>query len=195
MKMKKLFSVLLLPFLLIALVVGFCYCALFVEFKWSKNYIGQEAVKPYTNGKCINEMMPSIPEVGTPEKIEYKKYRAAQYIFSWDADYLFCQYTPEEYVQQKQQLEENYAFREDSITIQDYTFEPSAEIDGYHFRLLSDEGEYEPYITYPKFMVLVGYSDEEQQIIYLSTYDFDLDYITSLPEFIRQECGWNYIHR
>ena len=109
------------------------------------------------------------------------------------SDYLFCQYTPEEYALQKQQLDQTYRFREENITIDGYEFQPFVEMDGYHFRVLADDGEYDPYITYPKYMVLIGCSDEAHEIVYLSFFDTDLDYITSLPDFLNGECGWKHI--
>jgi len=32
-------------------------------------------------------------------------------------------------------------------------------------------------------------------IIYISFYDDDIDYLTSLSEFINDDCGWKYIRK
>jgi hypothetical protein len=39
-------------------------------------------------------------------------------------------------------------------------------VDGYHFRLLSAE-EYKQTIDFPEQLILIGYSDETREIVYL----------------------------
>ena len=62
------------------------------------------------------------------------------------------------------------------------------ELDGFEFQMLS-LSEYGLY--YPKEMVFIGVSEEDNAIAYVYYYDFDLDYISqSFPDFLIEECGW-----
>ena len=83
-----------------------------------------------------------------------------------------------------------YVFQTETITENESNCEPSAQVDGFEFRILSIE-EYDLY--YPKQVILIGYSDDDYEIVYASYCDWDLDYISSLQNFIISECGWKYI--
>lgn len=192
-RMQRIGKVILSIFLVILFVIAFLFSSLFVQFERVTHYTGEDAAKYYTSAENVNELMPSLSEIGNPLATEYIHFNAFQYIFLWDADYLICRYSPDKYELQKQKLEEKYSFREEPIAMESYEFEPTVEIDGYRFRVLDECEEYETHIWYPKYMVLVGYSDETQEIVYVSFFDTDLDYITSLTEFLQDECGWNYV--
>jgi hypothetical protein len=69
-----------------------------------------------------------------------------------------------------------------------YECEPVVELDGYTFRTLSLED-----FNYPKRLMFVATNDDTKQIVYLSFYDDDLDYIVSLEEFLMDDCGWKHI--
>jgi len=90
---------------------------------------------------------------------------------------------------QKALLDTTYTFQNDPMSVDEYTCEPTAKINGYLFRALSIE-EYELY--YPKRVILIATNDEENEIVYMVFYDDDLDYIESLPDFINNECGWKH---
>ena len=92
---------------------------------------------------------------------------------------MICQYAQEEYAIQKARLDSAYTFQEETITI-----------DGYQFKMLSVE-KYN--LSYPNNIILIGCSDATREIVYLEFYDFDLDIISSLEDFIIDECGWKYI--
>lgn len=152
-----------------------------------KRYEGNEAVQQYSNSVSESKLMPELSELGNPEKIEYYNLFSAFCIFSYETDGLICTYTQEEYLIQKVRLDTTYNFQTEK-TADDIL--PAVEIDEYQFRLLSID-EYDLY--YPKDVVLVGYSDDANEIVYIEFYDIDLDYITSLQEFIADECGWKYM--
>ncbi len=183
--MAIVFATLFVPAFLISLVYG--------QFDKIWRYSGQEAGQRYTEAEFLNELMPALTDIGEPLDMEYIHFRYNAFIFLGDTDYLICRYTPEEYQAQKAQLEKTYRFREDNITLHEYEFAPRAVLDGYQFRMADEIEASSPPFWYPKYMVLVGCSDETNQIIYLSYFDTDLDYITSIPDFLHTECGWNYI--
>ena len=66
--------------------------------------------------------------------------------------------------------------------------DPTVELDGYFFRTLSIEE-----FNYPKRLMFVATNDETNEIVYLSFYDDDLDYIVSLGDFLSDDCGWKHI--
>ena len=110
---------------------------------------------------------------------------------------LVCEYGEAEYLAQKAAIEEKYVF-ETRIDERDdyydqYVCYPYAEIDGFLFRRLADEEGAEMYSSYPKEVHIVGTNDETCEIVYLDFYDFDLDYIPDLTEFISKDCGWDAI--
>ncbi len=135
-------------------------------------------------------MMPELSELGNTTDIEHYNVFSAFYIFSTETDYLICRYTQEEYEIQKTRLDTAYTFQTETITDDYSNCEPMIEIDGYQFRMLSNEA-YDLY--FPKNIVLIGCSDEAREIVYLEFYDLDLDFVDSLKDFITDECGWKYI--
>ena len=140
-----------------------------------------------------NELMPSLEVVGHPTKMEYYDVFTKYFCFFSNADYLICRYDAEEYAQQKLQLDDRYIFQTQAMESCGYLCEPSEMVDGYHFRVLSTRGEYDPMVDYPWYMTLIAYSDEKQEIIYLTYHNTDIDYHTSLAEFLQEECGWRQV--
>lgn len=128
--------------------------------------------------------------MGETTNVEHYHVSSFAFIFSSETDYLICQYSQEEYETQKNRLNSVYTFQTETIKDRYSSCEPTAEIDGYQFKMLSiEQSEY----GYPKNVYLIGYSDAAREIVYLEFYDIDLDYIRSLKEFIIDECGWKYI--
>lgn len=106
---------------------------------------------------------------------------------------MICRYDQSEYLRQKALLDQKYTFQTDPMYSSDYVCQPTAQIDGYHFRLLSIEGDYQEYVEYPKHLTLIACSDQTNEIVYVSFRDDDLDDISSLEELISQDLGWTYV--
>lgn len=100
---------------------------------------------------------------------------------------MVCKYSEDEYLQKKSSLDEKYVFEIDDRTNK----EQITEIDGYYFRMLSI-AEYE--MNYPKEVVLIATNDKTREIVYISYLDWDIDTISSLDEFILNNCGWEHIN-
>lgn len=165
--------------------VGFCG---FQEYESIKCYENEELQEQYAEN--TNAFMPALTEISKPEKLEYYHYEGSGAIFQWKSQSLICKYSDEEYLQQKASLEEKYVFQTEIIKRDEYICESTIEIDGYSFRMLS-RTEYE--MDYPKDVVLIATNDATREIVYLSFYDQDLDYIDSLEGFILDNCGWEHI--
>ena len=191
--MKRIGKMAVTAVILILFVAAFLFAFTFGQHDKLKCYTGEEAAQQYRAAKDLNCLMPSLSEIGEPVDLEYYQLHASAAVyFVWDTYHLVCKYDAEEYVRQKELLEEKYVFQTDRMRDDHHSCEPTAEIAGYQFRVLSTEGEYGDDIYYPKRLVLIAYSDEAQEIVYLSFYDVDLDYISSLKEFINHDCGWKY---
>ena len=93
----------------------------------------------------------------------------------------------------KAELDEAYVFETQALESCGEVCEPTDELDGFFLRML-DTGKYRgSHLEYPKRLVLIGTNDETREIMYIAYYDFDLDYITSLSDFVYRKCGWEYI--
>ena len=176
--------------ILVLFAMVFQFFCLIAGWTQVKSYEGDEAVQKYSSLK--SEMLPKLSEVGETTNTEYHNVFSFIYIFSYETNYLICQYEQEEYENQKNRLDSTYIFQTETITDYDSNCEPMVKIGDYQFKMLSVEN-YDLY--YPKHVVLIGYSDNAREIVYLEFYDIDLDYIPSLKDFIIDEfgCGWKYI--
>lgn len=165
--------------------VGFCG---FQKYERIECYENEELQEQYAEN--TNAFMPELTEVSESEKLEYYHYEGSGAIFQWNSQSLICKYSDEEYLKQKASLEGKYVFQTDAIKWAEHICEPTIEIDGFSFRMLS-RNEYE--IDYPKKVGLIATNDETREIVYICYNDQDRDYIESLEEFILDECGWKHI--
>ncbi len=168
-------------------VCSFGFINTFGLYEELSRYENEEITTNYSD----NELMPSLSDIAEPEKMEYYEYFSSQMgFFTCDADVLICKYDDRTYEAQKAVLDEKYVFQNGPMSAYEYDCKPIAEIDDYVFRALSIE-EYDLY--YPKEVILIATNDTENEIVYMSFYDDDLDYIDSLEEFIMSDCGWKHI--
>ncbi len=139
--------------------------------------------------------MPKLSEIGQTQSIDYYDYFSTFLIyFTCDADALICKYSEEDYKTQKALMEERYIFQTEPMGWGDEICEPETVLDGYTFRALDVDGAYENELYYPKKLMFVATNDNLREIVYLSFYDGDLDYIDSLPKFLLDECGWEHMN-
>jgi len=136
--------------------------------------------------------MPTLTELASPENIAFCSYYSRAAIFDWCSCMLIVRYTPEDYVSEKAALQEKFTFQEEPLGWQELC-EPTAEVSGYTFRVLSVEGEYEHIYEYPYKMMLIGTNDKTHELVYLTFLDRDLDYIEDLATFILEDCGFRYV--
>lgn len=175
--------------LLIVFLCLFHFLNVFGKFEMLSHYEKDQIAEHYSQVKEDFPQMPSLSAVGQPIRMDYYDYFSQQMgIFTCDADHLICQYDAEGYIIQKTRLEEEYAFQVDVMSESGHDCEPAVELDGYHFRTLSIED-----FMYPKRLMFVATNDATKEIIYLSFYDDDLDYIVSLEDFLLDDCGWEHI--
>ena len=151
-------------------------------------YENQLVSKNYTD---LSDIMPKLSEIGKPEKIQYYDYEGVGFIFfDRNSDTLICQYNDEDYINQKKYIEETYVFQTEPMTAFEHSCPAELEIDGYYFKVLSIE-EYDMF--YPKELTFIATNDETNEIVYMSYFDDDLDYLDSLEGFINTDLGWKHI--
>ena len=139
----------------------------------------------------IAPFMPTLSDISQPEILEYYKYHSSQLVFfTCDTDTLICKYDEDEYLKQKELVSKNYVFESDMVGKLEHFCSPQTKVYGYEFKVL-DLDEYG--LLYPKELAFIATNDEENEILYMSFYDDDLDYIESLKEFIKTDCGFKHI--
>lgn len=173
------------------LSIFFQFCA---ETAMVKNHSGIHCEKLYSDSAAEISALPDLSEAGEFVNLEYYQVLQEGSIFSWESTCYIFSYTQEEYTIQRDGLEHSHSFQSEPIRDGESICEPSAEVDGYTFRLLSSE-EYKGTLYYPKKVMLIGYSDQNREIAYLIYQDPDIDYISDLARFIRNDCGWRYMNR
>jgi len=192
-KMRISVKIIVAIFILLVFVVMFLFGFVIGHFEVLSRYEGSEAIEYYASASQ-QSLLPSFDEVGQPHKIEYFEYYTSEFvIFTNDVHTLICQYTAAEYETQKALLEDTYIFQTAPMTAHEYSCNPTAKIGDYQFRTLAIDGTYGNAIDYPKYMYFVALNDKTYEIVYLSAYDDDLDFIQSLDRFIKVDCGWNRI--
>lgn len=192
-KMRIPVKIIVVILILLVFSITFLFGFTIGRFEKLSQYEGAKAIEHYTTASQ-QSLLPNLDQVGQPLKIEYFEYYTAGFIiFTNDVHTLICQYAASEYETQKALLEETYIFQTAPMTAYEYSCSPTAKIGDYQFRALATDGTYGNTIIYPKFMYFVALNDKTQEIVYLSAYDDDLDFIQSLEEFLKVDCGWNRI--
>lgn len=170
----------------IILIVGMLsYCTLRVI-----KYIDSRNIEHYKELTQSVDIMPKLNELGNYEDYSFKYHKDSHFIFFMEQAYtLKVTYDDENYEKEKEALEDKYIYRSKKFTSYgENNKEPYFSIDSFEFKILSDAYES---LGYPKDIIFVGTSDEENTIAYVYFTDTDLDYIdTSFEEFLRNSCGW-----
>jgi hypothetical protein len=179
----------ILSVLLLLLFVGlFLVMSMFVQYEQLRSYEKEEVAQRYARVEKDFSLMPSLSEIGEPTNVEYHDYYTSFLgIFNADVNCLVCGYSDVEYAVQKEQIEKTYVFQSGEL---EWVNGTEIEMDGYKFRLLSEE-KYN--LFYPKYMMCIATNDDTNEIVYLYFVDDDQDYIASLEDFINESCGWEHI--
>ena len=135
--------------------------------------------------------LPSVSQMGDYTELTSKHLHRDVLFLSSDTYILKAVYSEDIFDRQMEDFENNYKFQQTVIDNHgEKTIERDAffKLDGYDFRILALE-EYD--ISYPKQIVFVGFSSEENTIAFVSFFDKDIDYIgRPFEEFLIKECNW-----
>ncbi|MBO5357631.1 MAG: hypothetical protein J6A53_06460 [Clostridia bacterium] len=181
-KLKNVLKIIFGSVLTFILIVSFFVLFLYGYFEVLDTYEGTEVAENYKESGYFP--MPSLNEIGEPTKTEYYCFFSRYIVFfGSDTDTLICTYNDVDYNEQKKLLDEKYAYMEDK----------SISIDGYDFRFIEESEGDGYYISFPKYLMLVATNDASNEVVYISFQDDDIDYITSLKEFVLVDCGFRRI--
>ena len=188
---KRFLKILLSALIFVLFISSFPVAGFFGIFEELDVYKNEEVQSHYS----VNvERMPSLADISQAESIEYYDYHSSMLagFITCDCDTLICKYSNDEYLLQKELLDKKYVFQNEPLTTMpdEPECKPTVEVNGYTFRALSVD-EYE--LFYPKEVSFIATNDEENEILYMSFYDDDLDYIESMEEFILNDCGFKHI--
>lgn len=168
------------------------YLIILGPYREREYWTGNDALAKYQESAALFPY--AIPDIGQPDALEFQFYFKLFGIFFDTETYtLICHYTEPDYLAQKEHLEQTYRFHTEPLYgHENATLPAEHETDGYLFRFLSfDREEYG--LEYPKYMTLLGFSDDTHEIVYLYFDDDDLDYISSWDSFLTTDCGWDHI--
>ena len=186
----------ILSVVILGIFAGLFYLFLFAGYLRVNRYTGEEAVLRYTALQQEHRLLPELSQLTDAVDIEYWN-AVDNNLFASEANYLICSYAPEEYEAQKAELDAEYTFQTEPVTLRGDNCQPTAEIDGYVFRMLSVTAYSELGEVlakgYPKRVIQIGTSDQNKEILYMVFENYDLDSISSLEEILKDECGWKYI--
>lgn len=188
---KRFVRILLSVLILIAYILSFFAVGVFGLFEELDVYENEEIQSHYSaNVEC----MPSLSELSYAETLQYYDYFSTTLagFITCDSDTLICQYSEDEYLLQKELLDEKLVFQNEPLqAIADETeCDPVVKVNGYTFRALSID-RYN--LIYPKEFTFIATNDEKNEILYMYFYDIELDYIESMEEFILNDCGFKHI--
>ena len=192
---RGLLRAMVVTLLLIGLVALCLYYFLFGPLELFQRYENGEALelKDYYQEEVDGfPHMPDMLALGEAEHIVFCSYYRQVAIFRSSSCMLMVRYDRAEYDTRVAALPEQFVFQEGPFR-EGCTVAPSAEVNGYFFRVLSVAGEYEGVYRYPYKLMLVGTNDTTCEIVYLAFEDGDLDYIEDLSTFLLEDCGFRHV--
>ena len=133
------------------------------------------------------DFIPSRSASRQAEDIRCWYYSLESIVFYTRTCTLLCSYTPSEYESQKAELMAAYDFMEVPLGAESEGSQTWGELYGFDVGVL-DTGSY-----FPKLVYLAGFNDEAAEIVYVTYFDIDLDYIQSIENFLLSHCGWKYM--
>lgn len=142
-------------------------------------------------------VLPSLDELGEYMSVS-SLYHHDGGLFEWDAYDLVVKYPRDIYDDVKAEIEKKYTFEDEPLSyhygfrskysnIVKTTFPPSCQLGGFDVRILDDKSYG---ISFPKEVYCIGCNDTAFTVIYTYFHDPDLDMISSLSDFLMDECGW-----
>lgn len=183
---KKKIGIVVIPLILILLIIG----SLFAYFVFGINETTRYNIDEWENLEKNFTYLPSVNEMGEYADLKSKYLHKEYFICQSDAYTLKARYSKEAFDKQKDYIKNNYFFQEIVVEYGEEIIEREAsfKFDGFEFQMLSLR-EYNLY--YPKQIVFVGFSDKNNEIVFVFYDDIDIDYINrSFSDFLIEECGW-----
>lgn len=122
--------------------------------------------------------LPQTDELHNYKELEFK-YTHDDSLFPSKSYILKAEYNENDYISEKELVQKEYYF--------DEKYSSKIHVENYLFRVLDIE-RYN--LRYPKYLALIGFSDNAQKIVYIYFECQDLDCIDNWEDFIINQCNW-----
>lgn len=148
-------------------------------------------ISEYTNYcekiKNASTLMPSLDQVGKYKdaKLAYQLTRDSYVLSFYDDTLSLFLFYGENYQEEKNMLD-RYDYLEEPLggfSVTTFVYR------GYSLKIVPDYNYYKNSVTVHSFM-MVGFNDERQSISYFYYYNFDLDYISNMADFLGHYFYW-----
>ena len=142
----------------------FVICTLVILWGLFGNTVSYK-IEKYGDALESVDALPALYELGNFDDVYFKYYCDRTLFFVSDAYTLKVSYDTQNYNREKELLSQNFVYQTDTLKYFDNAKEPHFQHNGFDFNVL-DVNEYD--LMYPKKLVFVGFSDEKQEIAYVS---------------------------
>lgn len=133
--------------------------------------------------KYADKHMPSIAALDDYEEISINRKTKKYLLWKRDSISLKVSYDDESFAEAIKKINAKYSFVAEK---KENLHDCSASINGYRIRIVEKQETHSSYTfyDYPKGFLMVGINENNNSVIYLFHYDFDLDEIKDLDDFI-----------
>lgn len=176
-----------LKFIIIGLIIYISFYALMlIPFTKTKGYddiTKLDTVTNEVNGASLH--IPQYDELGEYKSVNIFHKETKQFIWKIDSLTLKVRYDTDGFENALNNININYSFlKEPKEDMLDYY----ATIDGYEIQVVdkTEMMQADHSYDYPKCFMMIGVNRQEQTIVYLYHYDFDLDSIDDLDNYIKK---------
>lgn len=175
------------------LIVAFLALCVYGALIWFVFHVSERVsydINAWNTIEKTHTYLPSVDEMGEYTDLEFKHLHRDYCLFASDAYTCRITYSENRFDEVKKQILSHYAFQQTVTEHGEKTIErnTSFEMDGFDFQMLSEK-EYK--LHYPKHIVFIGISDDNNEIAFVVFEDWDLDYISdSFTDFLIEKCGW-----
>ena len=135
--------------------------------------------------RYANQNMPKTDALGDYETFSVHRKTTKQFIWRIDTVSLQLSYSEPSFEEEIRNIEQKYTFIADS---KEDLLDISAYVNGYIIRIVDKDESFDDHDFYdfPKCFMMIGINQSTRSIIYLFHYDFDLDEIDNLDEYIKK---------
>ncbi len=184
--MKSVFKILLKVVLIFVIVEVVFYILFFASIPITDKSNDENDYETYLNEvKYANNHMPALADLANYEEISINRKTKKYLLWKRDSISLKVSYNEAAFEEAVKSIQSKYSFvTKDIEDMDDY----SASIEGYSIGIVSKKETYEShdFYDYPKGFLMIGVNENNNSILYLFHYDFDLDEIDNLDSFIKK---------
>lgn len=165
---------------IVVLCIGFSSCTKSSSYTTldasQYNKIVSEIPNSYT---C----MPSLDDLGTYTSIQINRRPVENVLFdTMDSVNVIVTYSNENYLKMVESVDEKYVFLDQAT---EDIFDVEAMINGVEIKVVEQSNAHNQYYVEPYYMMLIGFDDSNNRIIYFYHWDIEVKEIENLNSFVR----------